>query len=132
LLASNQKVGSSNLSGRATLNSNILCLSSPKQPFFHNGGAASLEQVVNFYNQRFQMNLNDQQKTELVAFLKSLLESADRLYISTGNKTNAGVAVEWAPLISISRVLSTSPLPTFDFSGSSRLICPMQRSYNPP
>ena len=43
-----------------------------RAPYFHNGAAASLEQVVNFYNQRFQMNLTDQQKADLVAFLRSL------------------------------------------------------------
>jgi cytochrome c peroxidase len=43
-----------------------------RAPYFHNGAAASLEQVVNFYNLRFQMNLTDQQKADLVAFLRSL------------------------------------------------------------
>jgi len=43
-----------------------------RAPYFHNGSAATLLQAVNFYNQRFQMNLTDQQKTDLVAFLNSL------------------------------------------------------------
>ncbi len=43
-----------------------------RAPYFHNGSAASLEEVVNFYNLRFQMNLSDQQKSDLVAFLRSL------------------------------------------------------------
>jgi hypothetical protein len=43
-----------------------------RAPYFHNGAAATLGQVVDFYNQRFQMNLSDQQKRDLVAFLKSL------------------------------------------------------------
>ena len=43
-----------------------------RAPFFHNGAAANLNQVVDFYNQRFQMNLTDQQKAQLVAFLKTL------------------------------------------------------------
>ena len=43
-----------------------------RAPYFHNGAAATLDQVVDFYNQRFQMNLSDTQKRELVAFLKSL------------------------------------------------------------
>src|SRR5579875_3261469 len=42
-----------------------------RAPYFHNGAAATLEQVVDFYNQRFQMNLTDVEKRELVAFLKS-------------------------------------------------------------
>ena len=43
-----------------------------RAPYFHNGAAANLLQVVNFYNQRFQMNLTALQKAELVAFLNSL------------------------------------------------------------
>lgn len=43
-----------------------------RAPYFHNGAAASLNEVVNFYNQRFQMSLSDQQKADLVAFLRSL------------------------------------------------------------
>jgi cytochrome c peroxidase len=43
-----------------------------RAPYFHNGSAATLTEVVNFYNQRFQMNLTDQQVQQLVAFLKSL------------------------------------------------------------
>ena len=34
--------------------------------------AATLMQAVNFYNQRFQMNLTQEQKTQLVAFLNAL------------------------------------------------------------
>ena len=43
-----------------------------RAPYFHNGAAATLLQAVNFYNQRFQMNLSQQQKADLVAFLNSL------------------------------------------------------------
>jgi hypothetical protein len=43
-----------------------------RAPYFHNGAAASLDQVVAFYNQRFQMGLSQQQQQDLVAFLKSL------------------------------------------------------------
>src|SRR6266487_884001 len=43
-----------------------------RAPFFHNGAAASLAQVVEFYNQRFQMGLTTQERADLVAFLKSL------------------------------------------------------------
>ena len=43
-----------------------------RAPYFHNGAAATLMQAVNFYNQRFQMNLTAEQKTDLVAFLNSL------------------------------------------------------------
>jgi hypothetical protein len=43
-----------------------------RAPYFHNGAGADLRQVVNFYNQRFQMNLTDAQRNQLVAFLNSL------------------------------------------------------------
>jgi cytochrome c peroxidase len=43
-----------------------------RAPYFHNGGAATLNDVVEFYNQRFSLNLTDQQKRDLVAFLKTL------------------------------------------------------------
>jgi len=43
-----------------------------RAPYFHNGAAATLLQAVNFYNQRFAMNLTDDQKRQLVAFLNSL------------------------------------------------------------
>jgi len=43
-----------------------------RAPYFHNGAAANLQQLVDFYNQRFQMNLTAEQKQDLVAFLDSL------------------------------------------------------------
>jgi hypothetical protein len=43
-----------------------------RAPYFHNGAAADLSELVNFYNQRFQMGLTDEQKRQLVAFLDSL------------------------------------------------------------
>jgi cytochrome c peroxidase len=43
-----------------------------RAPYFHNGAAATLNQAVNFYNQRFNMQLTDEQKSDLVAFLNSL------------------------------------------------------------
>jgi cytochrome c peroxidase len=43
-----------------------------RAPYFHNGGAASLQDVVEFYNQRFNLNLTSQQKSDLVAFLQTL------------------------------------------------------------
>ncbi len=43
-----------------------------RAPYFHNGGAATLLDAVNFYDQRFHLNLSRQQKQDLVAFLKSL------------------------------------------------------------
>lgn len=43
-----------------------------RAPYFHNGSAATLRDVVNFYEQRFQLNFTEQQKSDLVAFLRSL------------------------------------------------------------
>ena len=43
-----------------------------RAPYFHNGAAADLNELVNFYNQRFAMNLTDLQKRQLIAFLNSL------------------------------------------------------------
>ncbi len=43
-----------------------------RAPYFHNGAAANLDELVNFYNQRFQMNFTDKQKKQLIAFLNSL------------------------------------------------------------
>jgi cytochrome c peroxidase len=43
-----------------------------RAPYFHNGAAATLDQVVEFYNLRFQMNLTEQEKADLVAFLRTL------------------------------------------------------------
>lgn len=43
-----------------------------RAPYFHNGAAADLHEVVNFYNVRFSMHLTEQQKSDLAAFLNSL------------------------------------------------------------
>jgi cytochrome c peroxidase len=43
-----------------------------RAPYFHNGAAATLSELVNFYNTRFQMNLTEHQKEQLVAFLNTL------------------------------------------------------------
>jgi cytochrome c peroxidase len=43
-----------------------------RAPYFHNGSAQNLDQLVNFYNQRFQMNLTQEEKKQLIAFLNSL------------------------------------------------------------
>jgi cytochrome c peroxidase len=43
-----------------------------RAPYFHNGSAKTLDDAVEFYNQRFQLGFSDQQKKDLVAFLKSL------------------------------------------------------------
>jgi hypothetical protein len=43
-----------------------------RAPYFHNGAARDLNEVLNFYNQRFQMNLTEKEKSQLIAFLNSL------------------------------------------------------------
>ena len=43
-----------------------------RAPYFHNGSAASLSDVVTFYDKRFNVGFNDQEKADLIAFLNSL------------------------------------------------------------
>jgi cytochrome c peroxidase len=43
-----------------------------RAPYFHNGSAATLGKVVDFYDQRFALGLTSQQKADLVAFLNTL------------------------------------------------------------
>jgi cytochrome c peroxidase len=43
-----------------------------RAPYFHNGSAATLDDVVDFYNHRFDIGLTPQEKADLVAFLKAL------------------------------------------------------------
>jgi cytochrome c peroxidase len=43
-----------------------------RAPYFHNGAAADLHELVNFYDQRFSMHLTEQQKSDLISFLNSL------------------------------------------------------------
>jgi hypothetical protein len=43
-----------------------------RAPYFHNGFAATLPAVVDFYDTRFEMHLTLAEKSDLVAFLRSL------------------------------------------------------------
>ena len=45
---------------------------SARAPYFHNGLAATLEDVVEFYDTRFNIGLTDEEKADLVAFLRAL------------------------------------------------------------
>ncbi|HWG76472.1 MAG TPA: hypothetical protein VN660_06720 [Steroidobacteraceae bacterium] len=45
---------------------------SARAPYFHNGSAATLRQVVRFYDMRFQMQLTPRQIDQLAAFLATL------------------------------------------------------------
>ena len=42
------------------------------EPYFRDGSAKTLTDVVNFYNARFQIGLSAQDKKDLVAFLGAL------------------------------------------------------------
>ena len=43
-----------------------------RAPYFHNGSATDLAAVVDFYNDRFDIGLTAQEKSDLVAFLRTL------------------------------------------------------------
>jgi cytochrome c peroxidase len=43
-----------------------------RAPYFHNGMAATLRDAVDFYDMRFNLNLTEQEKSDLVAFLQTL------------------------------------------------------------
>jgi len=43
-----------------------------RAPYFHNGSAATLEDVLDFYDTRFNIGFTDQEKADLIAFLSAL------------------------------------------------------------
>lgn len=43
-----------------------------RAPYFHNGSAATLMDVVDFYDTRFNIGMTELQKQDLVAFLSAL------------------------------------------------------------
>jgi cytochrome c peroxidase len=43
-----------------------------RPPYFHNGSAANLDEVVRFYRQRFDLHVSDDEEADLVAFLSAL------------------------------------------------------------
>jgi cytochrome c peroxidase len=45
---------------------------SSRAPYFHNGSADSLADVVGFYDKRFHIGFTAQEKKDLVAFLSTL------------------------------------------------------------
>jgi cytochrome c peroxidase len=45
---------------------------STRAPYFHDGSAATLMDVVNFYDLRFSIGLSAQDKIDLVNFLNAL------------------------------------------------------------
>jgi cytochrome c peroxidase len=50
----------------------ILRALAARAPYFHNGSAATLDEVVAFYETRFNLHLSEQDKADLVAFLRAL------------------------------------------------------------
>jgi cytochrome c peroxidase len=50
----------------------ILHALAARAPYFHNGSAATLSQLVDFYDQRFTIGLSAQYKADLIAFLNAL------------------------------------------------------------
>ncbi|HET6148154.1 MAG TPA: hypothetical protein VFH68_11540 [Polyangia bacterium] len=56
----------------ATFKGPILRGLAPRGPYFHNGFAATLSDVVKFYDTRFHIGLDAQQATDLAAFLAAL------------------------------------------------------------
>jgi cytochrome c peroxidase len=43
-----------------------------RAPYFHNGSAQSLSDVLNFYDKRFKIGFTEQEKQDLIAFLNAL------------------------------------------------------------
>src|SRR5712692_3238088 len=43
-----------------------------RAPYFHNGSAASLRDVIDFYDKRFNIGFAAQEKKDLIAFLSAL------------------------------------------------------------
>jgi cytochrome c peroxidase len=50
----------------------ILRALAARRPYFHNGSAATLEDAIEFYEQRFTLGLTAQEKSDLLAFLRAL------------------------------------------------------------
>jgi hypothetical protein len=43
-----------------------------RAPYFHNGFAATLDEVIDFYESRFKIGLSPRERSDLIAFLKAL------------------------------------------------------------
>jgi cytochrome c peroxidase len=50
----------------------ILRAVASRPPYFHDGSAADLQSVIEFYNTRFNIGLTESEKADLVAFLAAL------------------------------------------------------------
>src|SRR5207249_4743725 len=58
----------------------ILRALAARAPYFHNGSAATLDDVVTVYDNRFNIGFTPQEKADLVAFLRSLLPPGARMH----------------------------------------------------
>jgi cytochrome c peroxidase len=43
-----------------------------RAPYFHNGSAATLDRVIQFYEDRFSLGLTPRERSDLLAFLRAL------------------------------------------------------------
>ena len=50
----------------------ILRALAARAPYFHNGSAATLDEVIDFYESRFHLALTPQERSDLLAFLRAL------------------------------------------------------------
>jgi len=50
----------------------ILRALAARAPYFHNGSAATLDEVIAFYERRFHVGLTSQERADLLAFLRAL------------------------------------------------------------
>ena len=50
----------------------ILRALAARPPYFHDGSAATLADVIKFYDTRFQARFTEQEKADLLAFLRAL------------------------------------------------------------
>lgn len=61
-----------NLAGVFVRERGLFMFPQDKGRFYHDGRFQTLTDVVNSYNQRFNLGLTDQEKRDLVEYLKSL------------------------------------------------------------
>jgi cytochrome c peroxidase len=43
-----------------------------RPPYFHDGSARTLAEIIKFYDRRFQVRFTEQEKADLIAFLRAL------------------------------------------------------------
>jgi hypothetical protein len=55
-----------------------------RAPYFHNGFAATLDEVLDFYESRFNIGLTARARSDLIAFLRALSRSSAGVVCETG------------------------------------------------